>query len=470
MDHDYSVGVTQTYVDSAWKVTGTITVTNPNTYAVTNVAVVDTINNGGVCTVSGQASLLIASIAANGNSGPLGYECTYAAAPSPASGVNTATATWDKSANYTPTGSASGTAPAVFGGPTTEVLPVVTVDDDNLVGENWSANRADASWDYTKEFACSTDLADYTDGEYSYTVVNTATINETGADATGDGHGQLLDGRGQQDRHGHLRRAPRVGRREDRRPGLPGPVRRRRRRLHLDGRRDRGVLRREVPGRGLHLGPQPEHRGGDDRHGDRHAGRRHRRDDHVVHRRHVDRAEHPGRAGRQDRVVRLHRSPTTKAATKNTVTVTVGGVTSTADAPVSWETNVIRGEVTLDDNQNPDLPDTLTEGGTWIYQDFETCSTDSEDYGSDGTYFITDENTAVISDGDEELDSSTTTTVVNCFAPVVSKTAVEDFTRTWNWEIVKEKDATYDLVAGDAVTHEYDVDGHPDAGGRLLDG
>ena len=123
VDHDYAVGVTQTYVDSAWKVTGTITVTNPNTYAVTNVSVVDTINSGGVCTVSGQASLLIASIAANGNSGPLGYECTYAAAPNPASGTNTATATWDKVANFTPTGSASGTAPAVFGGPTTEIQP-----------------------------------------------------------------------------------------------------------------------------------------------------------------------------------------------------------------------------------------------------------------------------------------------------------------------------------------------------------
>ena len=420
VDHDYAVGVTQTYVDSAWKVTGTITVTNPNTYAVTNVSVVDTINSGGVCTVSGQASLLIASIAANGNSGPLSYECTYAAAPNPASGTNTATATWDKVVNFTPTGSASGTAPAVFGGPTTEIQPTVTVDDDNLVGENWAANRANASWDYSKEFACSTDLGDYTDGKYSYTVVNTATINETGADATATvtvncstavvskTAAGTYDERHEWDVEKTVDPAS-----QDQFAGEDGDytwtI------VVTEESFDEKFL---VEGAISVRNPNTE--------AAMTATVTDTLDDGTVAT--ITSCTNGTWTAPSTLLVPAGQtascdytaSPATKAATKNTVSVTVGGVTSTADAPVSWEANVIRGEVDLDDNQNPDLPDTLTEGGTWTYQDFETCSTDSEDYGSDGTYTITDENTAVISDGDEEFDSSTATTVVTCYAAVVS--------------------------------------------------
>ena len=57
---------------------------------------------------------------------------------------------------------------------------MITVDDDNLTGETWSADRAAGEWTYTKDFACSTNPADYTDGKYAYSLTNTAKINETG--------------------------------------------------------------------------------------------------------------------------------------------------------------------------------------------------------------------------------------------------------------------------------------------------
>ena len=109
----------------------------------------------------------------------MGYICTYASAPSSYSGTNTATATWDKAAANTPSGTASGEMDFVFDSPT-EIDPVVTVDDSNLTGEKWTADRSYAEWTYTKDFACSTNPADYKGGKDSYSLTNTAKINETG--------------------------------------------------------------------------------------------------------------------------------------------------------------------------------------------------------------------------------------------------------------------------------------------------
>ena len=74
--------------------------------------------------------------------------------PTSYSGTNTATATWDKATYFTPNGTATGTKGFEFTNPT-EINPVITVDDDNLTGETWSADRAYAEWTYTKDFACS---------------------------------------------------------------------------------------------------------------------------------------------------------------------------------------------------------------------------------------------------------------------------------------------------------------------------
>ena len=124
---DYKVTVTNTATDSAWTVTGSITVSNPNNVAFTGVDVTDSIDNGaGACSVPGGSN---ATVPANGQL-VLDYSCTYASEPAPAAGTNTATAAWDGDALFTPASSASGTAGVNFDNvqPTT-TNQVVTVTD-----------------------------------------------------------------------------------------------------------------------------------------------------------------------------------------------------------------------------------------------------------------------------------------------------------------------------------------------------
>jgi hypothetical protein len=64
-----------------------------------------------------------------------------------------------------------------FGEPTTTLgFAEINVHDTN--GQDWFAN-GDTTWNYSVEFACSEDLALYTDGVYSTTTPNVATIVET---------------------------------------------------------------------------------------------------------------------------------------------------------------------------------------------------------------------------------------------------------------------------------------------------
>jgi hypothetical protein len=105
----YTVVVTKgTGVDGNWKVTGTITVTNPNDYPITGVTVTDAVDgqpNGGNCVVTGGASH---TLAANGVEG-LSYTCTYGQAPAASTQTNRATVSWDAS-NALPNTSAEATA------------------------------------------------------------------------------------------------------------------------------------------------------------------------------------------------------------------------------------------------------------------------------------------------------------------------------------------------------------------------
>jgi hypothetical protein len=96
---------------SRWQVTGTISVSNPNDWEPITADVTDTVNNGGVCVVTGGAAVSIAA----GQTAHLPYVCTYSKAPNPAAGTNTASVTWDKAVAATPTGSALGTHAFVFG-------------------------------------------------------------------------------------------------------------------------------------------------------------------------------------------------------------------------------------------------------------------------------------------------------------------------------------------------------------------
>ena len=115
---DFVVAATQAgHTDSEWLVTGTITVTNPNSDEAIAATVSDALNNGGTCLVNGSAFDPVAVAASS--SATVNYVCTYASAPTSANGTNTATATWDRSAASTPHRSAAGQATFTFGTGTT---------------------------------------------------------------------------------------------------------------------------------------------------------------------------------------------------------------------------------------------------------------------------------------------------------------------------------------------------------------
>ncbi len=101
----YTVVAQQTGVsDSGWTLAGKITITNPNDWqAITLTGLADVVDNGGLCTVAPGPYVV-----PKGGSIEVAYSCTYAAAPSSYTGKNTATATWDKAAYFTPSGSAAG--------------------------------------------------------------------------------------------------------------------------------------------------------------------------------------------------------------------------------------------------------------------------------------------------------------------------------------------------------------------------
>ena len=116
---------TKGYVDSGWQVSGVVTVTNPNDWESIPVVLGDTITGLGTCSLTGGSSVTLAP----GQSVPVAYVCTYPALPSPPSGTDTATATWDKNASNTPDGSATSMANFTFTGPTNLVNQTVTLTE-----------------------------------------------------------------------------------------------------------------------------------------------------------------------------------------------------------------------------------------------------------------------------------------------------------------------------------------------------
>jgi hypothetical protein len=124
--------------DSAWAVTGTITVDNSNSFSITGVKVSDDINDANdydSCSVSAGSDVANNSYAASGATIPEStsvtypYSCSYSHSPSATSQTNTATATWDAQ-NGLPHTSATGTATVDWNAATiTSVHDSVTVSD-----------------------------------------------------------------------------------------------------------------------------------------------------------------------------------------------------------------------------------------------------------------------------------------------------------------------------------------------------
>jgi len=138
----YTVKVTHNNgTDGNWKVTGTIHVTNPNDWEAITADVTDAVDNGGSCTVSGGTGM---SIPASGSK-DLTYSCTYTSAPSPIDGINTATATWESAAFFTPSGSANGTADVKFSTTAPNLIDECVTVTDSYAGNLGQACVGDAN-------------------------------------------------------------------------------------------------------------------------------------------------------------------------------------------------------------------------------------------------------------------------------------------------------------------------------------
>ena len=459
---NYGVKVTPNgFTDSGWTLSGTISVTNPNDWQDITANVTDTLNLGGgaACTVTNGTGVVIPK---SGAPVVLNYSCTFTSQPN-FSGLNTATATWDQAAYFTPSGSASGTAPVtlVIDQKTNETINVV--DDKTTPG----ASVALGSWKYS-------------DGEHTFTYsltksgvagtctdyTNTATITQTqqsdsqlvtvcvgkdlvvsktatgsfgrvwGWDITKDTDASYDLLAGESVSHQWVVTV------------TPDPV--------DEGWALSGTISVTNPNDWQDITADV-----------------------------TDSVNLGGGAvctvtGGQDVVIPKGGTPVvlnyactfeSKPAYSgiNTATATWDKATSftpsgtaqgTANATLTLNPDEVNKTINVDDDRfTPDPAWTTTgQGATWTYDETFACPTDLALY-EDGVYTLEQVvNTATIRETGADDDA---TVDLTCYAPVVSKTAVEDFTRTWNWEIVKEQDATYNLVAGDSVTHPYSVDVTP---------
>lgn len=156
---DWTVAVTKDAgTDSAWAVSGTITIENPSEQDAVIASVTDVIS--GVGSVTPNCGVTFPHELDEGDS----LVCTYSSSlPNGTSRTNTATATLADGPVF------ADDAAVTFGSPTTLVNDTVDVTDTN--GMSWNDVSDDFSDTYDETFACGADEGTHT---------NTATITQTG--------------------------------------------------------------------------------------------------------------------------------------------------------------------------------------------------------------------------------------------------------------------------------------------------
>ncbi len=167
--HSYTVAVERQASDSAWAVSGEITIKNTAPTGATIEGVSDVVSDNISAKVECDVQFPYELKAGET------LTCKYSASlPDASDRENTVTVTTSG-----PVPGGTGTAKVVFGAPTTVVGPAEVTISDDKTGETWKASGSD-SRRYSAEFSCPTDVTRYTDGVYSAPdFVNTATIKET---------------------------------------------------------------------------------------------------------------------------------------------------------------------------------------------------------------------------------------------------------------------------------------------------
>ena len=178
VDVGYTVTASQKGVTySGAKVTGAISVSNPNDIPMTVTGIADSLP-GAQCSLNSRPPF---TVAAKGTV-DIGYACSYADGSIPANSTNTATVTWAKSLYYGTSGTASATAAVEWTAATkTEVNKTVTItDSDYTFVPPWTLTYGDEANVYTRTYSVSRSLdgKQLTSGCYAFD--NTATITADG--------------------------------------------------------------------------------------------------------------------------------------------------------------------------------------------------------------------------------------------------------------------------------------------------
>jgi len=462
----YTVAVGTEVINTNYAVSGTITVTNPNPSQPMTVTVTDMLAGGINATVDcGGGS---ATLTAPANSSAT---CTYSAnLPDSETRLNTATATLNNIGfNDTATVNFSGVVPTVVA-PTPSPA---TVTDTNPEGNPpWGNVTAPNTWTYDKTLTCSTNPADYQNGHYSFTHESTAAIEGTDKSSTVSVTVDCY--------------APRVTE-----TALPAIAR------TLDWTLNEEVTPTELsmnigaPGQAVHytvtVGTEPladltKHTV---------TGNIVVTNSNPTQPMTVTIADSlPGStdmvldcgaaglnptipAGGQVNCTYSASLPDSSTRT-NTATASLNGLVVSGTAPVDFstvtptDTGPTPLPATVTDTNTPDGSPWHTSGpNTWNYDKTLTCSTNPADY-SGGHYSFPHPNVVAIESTDK---SDTASVTVNCYAPLVSKTATTSFIRTHQWGIDKIANIGANdilLQVGQTYSFTYDitvnVTGHSDTG------
>jgi len=462
---DYDIVVDQSYVDSDFAVSGTITVTNPSPFTA-GFSVADSV--GGTAASVSCPTYSLAPFTST--------TCTYSAGlAAKADGTNTATIT-SLTAGI---GGATATAGYTFGAPTTIVgYETVNVSDTfpypGGTPEALGSASSDTTFDNDQDFECPTTAASYTNGYYTYTKVNRAQIVETGQydETTVTVHCYL----------------PQVTKTAvasydethtwtlDKtvnplyQSGYPGDV------LPWTWRIDVSETFAEsnfaVSGDISVYNPHPTLQ--------------------LV----VDVADQlnddpattaavdcdPVTEGNQTSLTvaalgtgacSYTAAPTGRTATLNTATATRNTVQFTGTAAVTFVKNVIHGTALITDTQIG-LNQTLTAGaGPWFFTapDSHTCSMDSSMYGADGYYEGQETNTAYLTPSGGTQQSDGALTEYMCEGGYVDllkwTNGLVDPTMNWNFALYNGPDGFGSTALGTGTTFG-DVDGVLDFGMPIL--
>ena len=185
MNHDYEITLDETVTESDFSVTGSIDVTNTHPNDAMTVSLADVLDDATVATIGScvGGTLTGASLEVPANSTAV---CEYTATPGDRTAtLNTATATTANGVEVSGTADVAWTK-EVVGYDAVNVTDDYATPGDLLDDLSWGPIPSDQTLAYDRDFTCSSDLGDYTDGYYHATFINTAVIDETGAydDAT----------------------------------------------------------------------------------------------------------------------------------------------------------------------------------------------------------------------------------------------------------------------------------------------